>query len=174
MKHLTAVGFELKKECDTLIKKRDELAENNTKLQIEVMEWQDEWYNMKMATKSARHQLLYPKRSQRIYKNLRIKQENRSISRSDSIYCANKHSKHNPTASSNCIADKRGKHTSHPQAPAPLESCVPQTSPAAHCASFKSNVQRLRGRTVSSIIHCPMLGFNILCVRRNSIRVTTR
>ena len=40
---------------------------------------------MKMATKSARRQLLYPKRSQRIYENLRIKKENLRIKKTLSI-----------------------------------------------------------------------------------------
>ena len=66
-----------------------------------------------------------------------------------------------------CAADKRGKHTSHPQAPAPLESCVPQPRPAAHCASLKSNVQGLCGTRVSSTVHFSILMFNILLTEFN-------
>jgi hypothetical protein len=56
-----------------LAKERDELAEDNTKLQIEVLEWQDEWYKMKVALKNSRKQMIYPKRSQRIKENLKRK-----------------------------------------------------------------------------------------------------
>ena len=73
IKFLTAVNAELTKERDALIKERDELAEDNINLQVETFQWQDKVYNMKMATKSARHRPVYPKRSQRIYEMLRLK-----------------------------------------------------------------------------------------------------
>ena len=78
IKRLTAV-------CWKLTKERDALAEDNLNLQLETFQWQDEWYKMKMATKSARRQLLYPKRSQRIYENLRIKKQNLRIKKTLSI-----------------------------------------------------------------------------------------
>ena len=54
-------------DCRKLTKERDELADDNAKLQIEVMHWQDEWYKSKVALKNLRKQMIYPKRrSQRI------------------------------------------------------------------------------------------------------------
>jgi hypothetical protein len=72
LNHLTAVNLELAKE-------RDELVEENAKLQVEAMQWQDDWYKMKMALRSACHRLMYPKRSQRIYENLTINKEKLGI-----------------------------------------------------------------------------------------------
>ena len=72
IKFLTAVNAELTKERNALLKERDELAGDNVNLQLETMQWQNEWYEMKMATKSARKRLIYPKRSQRIYDKLRL------------------------------------------------------------------------------------------------------
>ena len=69
----TTVALKLAKELDEFTKERDELAEDNAKLQIEVMQWQDEWYKMKVALKNARKQMIYPKRSQRIKENLKRK-----------------------------------------------------------------------------------------------------
>ena len=69
----TTVALKLAKERDEFTKERDELAEDNAKLQIEVMQWQDEWYKMKVALKNARKQMIYPKRSQRIKENLKRK-----------------------------------------------------------------------------------------------------
>ena len=67
IKRLTVVAHKLGKE-------RDDLAEDNVKLQIETMEWQNEWYKMKVALKQMRKQTTYvPKRSQRIKENLKRK-----------------------------------------------------------------------------------------------------
>ena len=67
IKRLTVVAHKLGKE-------RDELAEDNIKLQVETMEWQDLWYKMKVALKQMRKQTIYvPKRSQRIKENLKRK-----------------------------------------------------------------------------------------------------
>ena len=65
----------LAKERDALAKERDALADDNVNLQIETMGWQDEWYKMKMALKSARKQTIYPKRSQRIKESLKSKKQ---------------------------------------------------------------------------------------------------
>ena len=80
IKRLTVVAHKLAserdaltKERDALTKERDELAEDNVKLQIETMEWQNEWYKMKVALKNARKRMMYPKRSQRIKENLKRK-----------------------------------------------------------------------------------------------------
>ena len=81
IKRLTTVAHklakerdELAKERDELAKERDELAEDNIKLQVETMEWQNLWYEMKVALKQVRKQTIYvPKRSQRIKENLKRK-----------------------------------------------------------------------------------------------------
>ena len=78
IKRLTAV-------CWKLTKERDALAEDNLSLQLETFQWQDKVYNMKMSTKSALHRQMYPKRSQRIYENLRIKKQNLRIKKTLSI-----------------------------------------------------------------------------------------
>ena len=78
IKRLTAV-------CWKLTKERDALAEDNLNLQLETFQWQDKVYNMKMSTKSALHRQMYPKRSQRIYENLRIKKQNLRIKKTLSI-----------------------------------------------------------------------------------------
>ena len=77
---LTAIALKLgaerdalAKERDALAKERDALADDNVNLQIETMEWQDEWYKMKMALKNSRKQMIYPKRSQRIKDRLKGK-----------------------------------------------------------------------------------------------------
>lgn len=72
-------------ECWKLTKERDALAEDNLNLQLETFQWQDKVYNMKMLTKSALHRQMYPKRSQRIYENLRIKKQNLRIKKTLSI-----------------------------------------------------------------------------------------
>ena len=71
--------------CWKLTKERDALAEDNLNLQLETFQWQDKVYNMKMSTKSALHRQMYPKRSQRIYENLRIKKQNLRIKKTLSI-----------------------------------------------------------------------------------------
>ena len=63
----------LVERCRKLTKERDELADDNAQLQVEVMHWQDEWYKMKVALKQTRKQMIYPKRSQRIKENLKRK-----------------------------------------------------------------------------------------------------
>ena len=74
IKRLTTVAHKLAKERDALTKERDELAEDNVKLQVETMEWQNMWYEMKVALKQVRKQTIYvPKRSQRIKENLKRK-----------------------------------------------------------------------------------------------------
>ena len=85
IKRLTAVCWKLSKERDDLTKERDALAEDNLNLQLETFQWQDKVYNMKMSTKSALHRQMYPKRSQRIYENLRIKKQNLRIKKTLSI-----------------------------------------------------------------------------------------
>ena len=77
IKRLTAVCWKLAKERDDLTKERDELAEDNVNLQLETFQWQDRMYNMKMTMKSARHQQMYPRKSQRIYQNLIMKSKNK-------------------------------------------------------------------------------------------------
>ena len=77
IKFLTAVNAELTKERDALIKERDELAEDNVKLQVETFQWQDRVMDMRMTLKSARHQQMYPRKSQRIYQNLIMKSKNK-------------------------------------------------------------------------------------------------
>ena len=69
----TAVCWKLAKERDDLAKERDALLEDNINLQVETFQWQDRVFNMKTAMQNARHRQMYPKRSQRIYENLRIK-----------------------------------------------------------------------------------------------------
>ena len=63
----------LVERCRKLTKERDELADDNAQLQVEVMHCQDEWYKMKVALKQTRKQMIYPKRSQRIKENLKRK-----------------------------------------------------------------------------------------------------
>ena len=70
---LTKQVAKLSQDLEERTKERDELAEDNAKLQIEVMQWQDELYKMKVALKNARKQMIYPKRSQRIKENLKRK-----------------------------------------------------------------------------------------------------
>ena len=81
IKHLTAVCSKLAKERDDLTKERDELAEDNINLQVETFQWQDRVFDMKTAMQNALHRQMYPKRSQRIYENLRIKKQNPKIKR---------------------------------------------------------------------------------------------
>ena len=73
IKVLEARTLQIMQERDALIKERDELAEDNVKLQVETFQWQDRVMDMKMAMKRARHQQMYPRKSQRIYQNLKRK-----------------------------------------------------------------------------------------------------
>ena len=79
IKRLSTVCWKLAKERDDLTKERDALLEDNIKLQVETFQWQDKVYNMKTAMQNARHRQMYPKRSQRIYENLRIRKANLKI-----------------------------------------------------------------------------------------------
>jgi regulator of replication initiation timing len=79
IKRLSTVCWKLAKERDDLTKERDALLEDNVNLQVETFQWQDKVYDMKMAMQNARHRQMYPKRSQRIYENLRIKKQSPKI-----------------------------------------------------------------------------------------------
>ena len=77
IKVLEARTLQIMQERDALIKERDELAEDNVKLQVETFQWQDRVMDMRMTLKSARHQQMYPRKSQRIYQNLIMKSKNK-------------------------------------------------------------------------------------------------
>ena len=62
IKHLEALVYNIVQERDKIVEDNLEVCEDNVKLQMEVIQWQDKWYKMKVALQAMRNRTTYPKR----------------------------------------------------------------------------------------------------------------